>query len=289
MSRLLARMAGWLPRCCVRPLAMRYVAGETAEQALAAVRRLNESRFAATLNVLGEFAGAEDAPRTADEYIDLLKRIAVDDLDCDISVKLTHLGLNGGEADARANLQRILLAAQQAGRFVRIDMEGSAFTDRTLAIVRDFRHRGHDIGAVLQATLKRSVADAAGCGDLNIRVCKGAYPESAEIAWQDDDRVRESFLAITRALLDAGAHVAAATHDRVLIARLREMLPPERGEFQVLLGVPMGGLLEELKQTHTVRVYVPFGPAWYSYCIRRVRENPRMVRYVLGNLFRKGN
>ena len=248
----------------------------------------------ATLDVLGEdVTRREETEQTVLDYQRALTAISERGLDSNISVKLTALGLKLDPAECRKQFARIVDAARAVGNFVRIDMEDSSVTEETIRVFLEFRERYPRIGLVLQAYLRRSDEDAkrAAAVKANVRVCKGIYVEPPEIAFQDREEIRASYMAMVERLLSAGSYVGIATHDPVLveralalIARLR--LSPESYEFQMLLGVA-GELRRRLvAQSHRLRVYVPYGEAWYAYSVRRLKENPSIAGHVLAGLFR---
>ncbi|HEY3203937.1 MAG TPA: proline dehydrogenase family protein [Thermoanaerobaculia bacterium] len=283
-----------VPKPIVRKIASRYVAGETLEQALGAVRNLNAEGCMATLDVLGEdVTRPEETEQTVHDYQRALAEIAARGLDSNISVKLTALGLKLDPAACRQQFARILDAAKAVGNFVRIDMEDSSVTEETIRIFLEFRQRYERVGLVLQAYLRRSLADARRAAEIraNVRICKGIYVEPPEIAFQDREEIRASYMDLVHTLLEAGSYVGIATHDPLLIERSlatirRRNLPREAYEFQMLLGVA-GGLRRRLvTEGHRLRVYVPYGEAWYAYSVRRLKENPSIAGHVLAGVFR---
>jgi proline dehydrogenase len=243
----------------------------------------------ATIDVLGEEIGKrEEALEIAREYGDAFATIEREQLDSNVSVKLTGLGLKLGYEFCRENLASLVRGAAQRSNFVRIDMEDSSCTDDTLRIYRDLRAEGLDnVGIVLQAALRRTLDDVrelAGPG-VNVRLCKGIYLEPPEIAYQDFEEVRESFVRSLEALLEAGAYVGIATHDEWLVSKALRLLEHygrgrEEYEFQMLLGVreALGDRL--VHDGHRLRIYVPFGRHWYSYSLRRLQENPKIAGYI---------
>jgi len=294
LNQLIVRTLPLVPKPVVRRIASRYVAGETLEDALRCVARLNAEGCMATLDVLGEdVTRREETEQTVLDYQRALTAISERGLDSNISVKLTALGLKLDPAECRKQFARIVDAARAVGNFVRIDMEDSSVTEETIRVFLEFRERYPRIGLVLQAYLRRSDDDArrAAAVQANVRVCKGIYVEPPEIAFQDREEIRASYMAMVERLLSAGSYVGIATHDPVLveralalIARLR--LSPETYEFQMLLGVA-GELRRRLvAQSHRLRVYVPYGEAWYAYSVRRLKENPSIAGHVLAGLFR---
>lgn len=296
LNKLLVAALPALPRAFIGRFARRYVAGEQAGQALSVAKALNERGFEVTLDILGEHVDSrQEAQEVTAAYVDLYRRIAATGTRANISLKPTHLGLDLGRVLCRDNLLQVVSAGRETGNFLRIDMENSALTDDTLALYSDCRESYDRVGPALQAYLHRSSDDLALILStrLNVRLCKGIYRERPEIAYQRPSAINDNFVALARQALEGGAYVALATHDRPLIARLEQLigdlrLPPERFEFQVLYGVPMGGKLQKL-QSHgfKVRIYVPFGEAWYDYSKRRLKENPDIAGYVLSNLFKK--
>ena len=296
VDRALARTLPHVPRAVVRRVASRYIAGEELGDAVEGVRRLNAEGKLATLDLLGEeVASGDEAAQYADLNVDLLAAIERERLDANLSVKPTALGLELDGADFLAGVRRLLDAAHERGNFVRIDMEDSSTTDATLDAYRTLRGEGYDnVGVVLQAVLHRTHDDAVELGPLapSVRVCKGIYVEPEEIAFQRRDEVRASFILTLEALFDAGAYVAAATHDELLI-RETVRLARERGlgqdgyELQMLLGVRPDLATTLVRDGHRVRVYVPFGRRWYEYSLRRLQENPHMATQVAIGLLRR--
>jgi proline dehydrogenase len=296
LNSLLARTLPWVPRPIVRRVASRYVAGETLDDAVATVRRLNGEGCLATLDVLGEdVVRISETEETVTEYRQALDAIAGHRLDANISVKLTALGLKLDAARCREQFRRILEAAGARGIFVRIDMEDSSVTEETIRIYEESRRSTDRVGLVLQAYLRRSRDDARRAAALraNVRVCKGIYVEPPEIAYQGRQEIRDNFAALVDALLEAGSYVGIATHDEWVVARAlatiaRRSLARETCEFQMLLGVG-GDLRRRLVQAgHRLRVYVPYGRSWYAYSLRRLKENPAIAGHVLKGLVRRG-
>ena len=295
-NSVLAGVLNLLPKWAARPFARPYVAGTTASSALAVVAQLNSRGFSATLDILGEHVGSpEEAGRVKDAYLQLYDLIARGELDCNISLKLTHLGLGLDSNPARENLLELAARARKHGNFLRIDMENSEYTDETISLYKECRSHHEGTGMVLQARLKRTVPDIErlSAPGFNCRICKGIYPESEEISLPTAAEIRQNFSLAVQTILQGDGYAAIATHDLELIDSLQEWIiehriSSQRFEFQVLHGVPMGGRLEELLASgYRVRVYVPFGEDWFDYSIRRLRENPRILGYVIRNLFRR--
>jgi proline dehydrogenase len=289
-DRAVAGMLPAVPKPVVRRVADRYIAGESLAEAVDCVRALNRQGAMATVDVLGE-AVTESAATIeyVGAYHGALEAIAEERLDCNISIKLSALGLLIDPLLCRRNLFDLLDHARRLGIFVRVDMEDSRVTTATLDAVLDARRWYPGTGPVIQAYMRRSPADVerlvAAVPGLNVRLCKGIYDEAREIAVKDFDAIRLQFLALLDQLIDGGAYPAVATHDELLIVAAaaeigRRRLPRERYEFQMLLGVDPQLRAILLDQGHRVRVYVPFGRAWYEYSRRRLRENPAVAGHV---------
>jgi proline dehydrogenase len=292
LDRAIARVLPAVPKPVVRRLAAPYIAGPSLEDAVCAVRRLNGEGKLATVDVLGEeVASTAAASEIAQAYHRVLARIEGERLDSNISVKLTGLGLDLDYGFCRTNLEALVEDARVRSNFVRIDMEDSTTTEATLRLYRELYAGGREnLGVVLQARLRRTLADAVGLA--NVRLCKGIYIEPASIAFQDPDEIRENFRATLRVLLDPGSYVGIATHDEVLImdaiAQVRERaLSPERYEFQMLLGVRASRGDALVRDGHRLRVYGPFGTHWYEYSMRRLQENPKIAGYVAADTVRR--
>lgn len=297
VNDLIVRTLPLVPKKIVRVFSSRYVAGDSLEDALATVRQLNAEGCMATLDVLGEdVTRLEETEETVEEYRLALDAIAAAKLDSNISVKLTALGLKLDPAACRRQFSRILDAAAQHDTFVRIDMEDSPVTEETLRIFEESRQRTPKVGVVLQAYLHRSRADAARLARVsaNIRVCKGIYVEPPSIAYQGREEIRDNFAALVEDLVGAGCYVGIATHDPVVVERAlatiaKRSLRRDAYEFQMLLGVA-GDLRHRLVAAgHRLRVYVPYGRAWYAYSMRRLKENPAIAGNVVKNIFRRGH
>jgi proline dehydrogenase len=286
-DRALVRILPAVPRSVVRRLSLPYIAGPTLDDARRTVASLNAEGKLATVDVLGEeISRPSEAEALAAAYHDVLAAIDGDQLDSNISVKLTGLGLKLERVLCEALLEELVRDAASRRSFVRIDMEDSTCTDDTLTIYRSLRERGHEnVGIVLQACLKRTLSDIDALEDLrpNVRVCKGIYVEPAEIAYWEADEIRSSYSACVDRLLERGSHVGIATHDEVLLARALERvagLNRRSYEFQMLLGVREARASQLVAAGHRLRVYVPFGQQWYEYSLRRLQENPKIAGYV---------
>jgi len=289
VDRAIVRVLPAVPRPIVRKISDRYIAGTDLVDACRVVKRLNAEGKMATIDVLGEeISTRRETLDIVRAYHDVFETIEREQLDSNVSVKLTGLGLNLAYELCRANLEKVVRHAAESGNFVRIDMEDSSCTSDTLRMYRELREAGLDnVGVVLQAYLRRTIRDIRELAPLepNVRLCKGIYVEPPLIAYRDFEEVRANFVLALRELLRAGSYVGIATHDKWLISeglRLVEEhgLSPDQYEFQMLLGVsePAGDRL--VRDGHRLRVYVPFGDHWYSYSVRRLQENPKIAGYI---------
>jgi proline dehydrogenase len=294
--RSLGRLATRLP--ITRSMVARFVAGETLDEAIAALAKLQAAGFRTTVDVLGEAVASADAARAAaDEYLATLDALAANGLDRNVSLKLSQMGLNLGPAICHDNLARIFQRAAQVEAFVRIDMEDHTTTDATLELWRELRplNAGHgDSGVVIQAALRRSPRDVDQLVEehARVRLCKGAYVEPTAVAFPDKADVDAAYASLMERLLRDGTFPGIATHDERLIARAvalvrKEGIPPERFEFQMLFGVRRDLQDRLLRAGFGVRVYVPFGTQWYPYFMRRLAERPANVAFVLRSLLRE--
>ena len=277
-----------------RRLAARFIAGEGVDEALAVVRRLEGEGFRVTLDYLGESVQeTAQAEAACQVYLNLLDRLAAENLKSHVSIKLTQLGLAFDEALARQHLRALAEGAAAHHNFVRVDMEGSAFTESTLRVFRAIDAPRQVVGVVLQAYLHRTEADVDELlkYGARIRLVKGAYKEPPDIAFPRKQEVDQNFLKLMPKLLASGGFHAIATHDdhlnaaTVQFARQRG-IPPDRFEFQLLHGIRRQLQRDLLKQGWGVRVYVPYGRDWYAYFMRRLAERPANLLFLLRHLFR---
>ena len=272
-------------------LARRFVAGETAEDAIAVGRRLHARGINATFDLLGEDVLDREAARRSAKANERLLRLIPPEVERNVSVKLTMMGLDISEDFCLELTAGILDTARQVGGFVRIDMEGSKHTQRTIDAFRELRRSHDNVGIVLQAYLHRTeqdVREAVARGD-RVRICKGAYKEVPEIAWTKMDDIRASYRRCAHLLLDGGHYPAIATHDEGLvrdaIAYARDKgIANDRYEFQMLYGLRPKRWDELVRGGHNVRIYVPYGTHWFPYFYRRLRERRENVFFVLKSL-----
>jgi proline dehydrogenase len=304
----------WMQRLITRwkfawRAASRFVAGNTVQEAIAIVRDLNEKGFNVTLDILGESTtSTADALNATDQILGLLDQINLAELRANASVKLTQIGLALDGDLCEANLEKILARARMYGNFVRVDMEDSPYTDRTIALYSRMRGRGFDnVGLVIQSYLFRSEADVRSLLEqrTRIRLVKGAYKEPANIAFPRKADVDANFDRLARMMIEAADHSvpissdgrfppipAIATHDAARIAHVREELsrlglPASTVEFQMLYGIRRDLQEQCLKEGFPVRIYVPYGTHWYAYFMRRLAERPANVWFFVSNFFRK--
>ena len=296
INNILASSVSVMPKWFIKLFSKSYIAGHRPSEVIDIVKNLNSQGFSATIDILGEHINSQDKTNSVTkEYIQIYNDIAKNSVDSNISVKPTHIGLDISMDLALENFKILINKASESSNFLRIDMENSKNTDSTFKIYNDLFKIYPKVGVVLQAYLKRSIADIeklAGPG-FNARICKGIYKENKNIAYQDPEDISKNFLAMAKAMLAKNSYACYATHDLQLIDDLvlltKEMdADPSKFEFQVLYGVPMKGKLKKLlKSGYKVRVYVPYGPDWYDYSIRRIKENPNIAGYVIKNLFAK--
>ncbi len=277
-------------------LAQRFIAGETIEQVTEPVRQLNTKGFTVSLDFLGEsVTSEEEVAGTVDTYLRLFQHIRANELNANVSIKLTALGMDIHPDVARNNLQRLLKAASP-DLFVRIDMESSAHTDITLQIFRDV-FTGEtpltNTGVVIQSYLRRSATDVEDLIKLGarVRLCKGAYQESAAVAFPTKAEVDANYVKLMRRLLESGVYPAIATHDKNMIEAALQIknelkLPPERFEFQMLYGVRRELQEQLVRDGNRMRIYTPFGDHWYPYTMRRLAEKPANLRLALTSMVR---
>lgn len=294
-DRLVVATLPLVPKAIVGKVASRYIAGETLAEAVAMVKRLNQQGFMATVDVLGEFTRDRyEADRSTTKYLELLDAIVEERIDANVSVKLTSLGLSIDTFFGKSNIRRVVEAAARHNIFVRFDMEDSPHTTETLETYDELR-REFRVGVCVQAYLRRTMDDVVRLmakGQANFRLCKGIYVEPEAIAYKNREQIRDNFIALLDRMFTGGAYVGIATHDEVLVDGAEELikrknLTSEQYEFQMLLGVRHELRNAILSRGHRIRIYVPFGDAWYGYSTRRLKENPQIAGYVVKSLFKK--
>lgn len=291
--------AGWARYLAVRfPLtqrvARRFVAGETLLEVLEVTQRLRREGFFVSLDLLGENVdGLGEAESAVQEVLDAVEALRELELECNISIKLTQLGLDLDLEATEENVRRIAQAIEGAPIKLRVDMEGSEYTETTLSMVSRVHRQFDFLATVLQAYLYRTTDDVARMNDqgIAVRLCKGAYAEPPEIAFQQRAAVNESYLRLAEELLIAGNYPAFATHDEQMIEGVLEIVrrlgkSPEEFEFQMLYGIRQDKQRELLEQGYRVRLYVPYGKSWYPYFMRRLAERPANLVFFATALIR---
>ena len=289
-----------IPKPVVRKVSERYIAGATLEDGMRTVRTLNSKGADATVDVLGEFIRSLDQAKENTAYCcEVIRRLHKDSLRGNLSIKLTSLGLAIDPDVCEKNVREILVTARENGNlFVRMDMENSPYTTKTIDLYRALRREFTNVGIVLQAYLRRTKNDvdillaegAANTWKTNVRLCKGIYREAEEIAFQGRKEIQDNYMACLDALFRHGAYVGIATHDDVLIDAAKRSieqygLATDAFEFQMLLGVRETVRDSLIQEGYRMRIYVPFGEDWYGYSIRRLKENPQMAGYIVKALF----
>ena len=280
-----------------RQMASRFVAGETIATALAAVEQLNAKGITASLDLLGESVASEaEARDTGRQYLEILDRIEQKKLQANVSVKLTALGQDISDELGLEIVRQVLERAKQYKSFVRLDMESSAYTDRTLdtfeqKLYPDFTE---NVGVVLQSALRRTLDDVERANRLKcrVRICKGAYLEPATVAFPDKADVDRNYVAAMHRLMEHGNYPGIATHDELIINEAKRFakergIASDRFEFQMLYGVRRDLQEQIVKEGYRMRVYVPFGSQWYPYLMRRLAERPANIAFMAGNIVKE--
>jgi len=281
-----------------RRMSGRFVAGMSVEEALQATAATNSRGMSVSVDNLGEnVTNIDEARHSAQLYHEMLDAIAARKLNANVSLKLTHMGLDVDEAVSRGIASEVVAHAAKLDSFVRIDMEGSPYTQKTLDIVRELHGQpgnGGHVGAVIQAYLRRSETDVRElCAQgIRIRLCKGAYKEPAEIAFQEKSEVDANFVELMKVLLKSGTFHGIATHDPKMIEATiafarAEKIAPSSFEFQMLYGVRRDLQEQLVRDGWGMRVYIPFGTEWYPYLMRRLAERPANAIFILKNVFRR--
>jgi proline dehydrogenase len=278
-----------------KPLVSRFVAGVRLSEAIEHVQRLNAAGMTATLDYLGESVrNADAAAAAAMQYVAILHAIDRAGVQCNASLKLTQMGLDVDRALCVRNLERIIAQADQLHNFIRIDMEGSAYTQPTLEIFHELFARHNNVGVVIQAYLYRSENDVRELNAIGarVRLCKGAYNEPAGVAFAEKADTDKNFIKLMQLLLSEGNYPGIATHDEQMIIATREYaakhgIAPERFEFQMLYGIRRDLQEQIVRDGYRLRIYVPYGEEWYPYMMRRLAERPANLLFVLGGVLRE--
>jgi proline dehydrogenase len=287
--------ARWvISNSATRKMSRRFVAGETLDEAIAAARKCNELGMAASLDYLGEnVSTTTDAQRARDAYLEVFDRIASEKLNANVSCKLTQLGLDLSAEFCEGLVLSVVERAAGYDSFLRVDMEGSIYTQRTVELVKRIRTRSPAVGTVIQSYLYRSEGDirdllAYGC---RVRLCKGAYKESAEVAFEKKQEVDANYIRLMQMLLASGLYHAIATHDPHMIAETirwaaTKQISKNDFEFQMLYGIRTDLQRRLVNDGYGVRIYIPYGRDWFPYFMRRLAERPANVGFLLRNFFR---
>ena len=292
INKIIVSSIPLLPKSIIQLFSKKYVAGINHRQALNVIKKINKDGQSATIDILGEHTSTKrDCESITNEYIELLKEIHLDNLDCNLSIKPTHIGADINYQTVLKNFKKILETADRFDNFIRIDMENSKLTDTSIKLYKDLKSISDNIGIVFQAYLHRTEDDILKLEkDANIRLCKGIYKEVEDIAYQDYHDINRNYLKLLKIALQKGNYVGIATHDKNLIQECIDMIDYEKisennFEFQYLYGVPMVKTIHIYKKKNfKVRSYVPFGKDWYNYSIRRIKENPKIASYVIKNI-----
>ena len=286
------KMLGFLPRPIIKLVAFKYVAGETLADAINKTKMLNEQGFVGTLDILGEAADSEKKVEAyVSEYKELIKTISNQKIKGGISVKPTAVGLLISYEYALKNFREIVKTIKDDQLFLRIDMEDSPYTDQTIKLYNELRQEYERVGIVFQAYLKRTGQDLENLqckGD--VRLCKGIYLESPEIAFKGKDLIRQNYLKCLEYMLTHNFKIGIATHDDYLLEGAIELLKKyhldkSRVEFQMLYGVRPPIAKKLVRDGYKVRIYIPYGKDWYAYSMRRMYENPLIALHVTKALF----
>lgn len=288
-------LRSWVETSAIsRRVASRFVAGDTLADVLAAGHRINGEGIALTIDHLGEnVTSLSEAEASRDVYLRVLNEIAQHQINGNVSLKLTQFGMDISEPACRANVEQLVMRAKELNSFVRVDMESSAYTERTLHLVEELHARYGAVGTVIQAYLHRSEKDVDMLcrSGIRVRLCKGAYLEPAEVAFHAKAEVDRNFVHLMKILLAAGAYPAIATHDEKIIRQTKDFararhIAPDSFEFQMLYGIRRDLQRRLVAEGYRLRLYVPFGKAWCPYFMRRLAERPANVVFVARHLFR---
>ena len=295
INKSLIKLVPHLPISFIKIFSNRYIAGTSPDQALEIVRQINNKGMSATIDILGEHTKTQNECKDITfNYIDLYKRIKKQNLDCNISLKPSHIGSDINIDFFEKNLTLIHNQASKNNNFLRIDMENNKLTDITISAFYKEYNSAKNIGIVIQAYLYRSENDINKLPKKsNIRLCKGIYNESAKIAIKNPEEINTNYIKLLKKSFKKQLYVGIATHDTKLIHKALKIIEDEKidknqFEFQILYGVPMDNILNKILNIgYKVRVYIPYGIDWYKYSIRRLNENPNISGYIIKNFFKK--
>ena len=296
LNNIIIKTIPLLPKLMVKIIADKYVAGNKIKDAVNKTKLLNDQDLHVTIDLLGEHVkDLNEVELVTKTYLKLLEDISLSSLNSNISVKPTHIGLDISLDTFYKNALTLVESAKDKNNFIRFDMENSSTTDSTIEVFKKIHKDHKNVGTVFQAYLKRTYNDIEKLSkkQINFRLCKGIYNEDAGIAYKSYGEINSNYLKIAEMAFKNGCYVGLATHDLHLTQNLYDLIekhnvPKENFEFQILYGVPMKGWIQRhLKNNFKVRVYLPYGPQWYEYSIRRLKENPNIARYVAKSIFSK--
>ena len=296
LNNIIIKTIPLLPKLMVKIIADKYVAGNKIKDAINKTKLLNNQDLHVTIDLLGEHVkDLNEVESVTKTYLKLLEEINLSSLKSNISVKPTHIGLDINLDTFYKNALKLVESARDKNNFIRFDMENSSTTDSTIDVFKKIHKDYKNVGTVFQAYLKRTYSDIEKLSEnqINFRLCKGIYNEDAGIAYKSYDEINSNYLKIAEMAFKNRCYIGLATHDLHLTQNLYDLIekhnvPKENFEFQILYGVPMKGWIQRhLKNKFKVRVYLPYGPQWYEYSIRRLRENPNIARYVAKSIFSK--
>ena len=295
INKTIIKIIPFLPKSVIRLFSKKYVAGTTNKEVIKTIKNLNFQQQSVTVDILGEHTNVlHECDNITNKYIELLYHIDKNNLNCNLSIKPSHIGADISYSTALHNFKKILKTASELENFIRIDMENSQLTDMTLKLYKDLKNISQNIGIVIQAYLHRSKKDILNLDKgANIRICKGIYNESSNIAYKDYNDINNNFLDLLRSAFENNIYVGIATHDKNLLTKCFKLIKDmnvntDNFEFQYLHGVPMDDIIKIYKvKKYKIRAYVPFGDNWYEYSIRRIKENPKIASYIIKNIFLK--
>lgn len=296
LNKIIINTIPILPKKVVKVIADKYVAGNKIKDVINKTKLLNDQDLHVTIDLLGEHVkNFNEVDLVTKTYLKLLEEINLSSLKSNISVKPTHIGLDVSLDTFYKNALSLVKSAKEKDNFIRFDMENSSTTDSTINVFKDIHKDFKNVGTVFQAYLKRSYRDIEKLSEnkINFRLCKGIYNEDADISYKSYNEINSNYLKIAEMSFKNGCYIGLATHDLNLTEKLYGLIekydvPKENFEFQILYGVPMKGWIQKhLKNNFKVRVYLPYGPQWYEYSIRRLKENPNIARYVAKSIFSK--
>ena len=283
------------PKFVIKIFANKYIAGTNIISAIKVVKKINKSGLRATLDILGEHTKEKiEATAITKQYIEVLNEIYYNNLDCNISIKPSHIGSDIKKSLLLENISMINKKAIDTNNFIRLDMENNKLTDLTIELFNNFLSNSNNIGIVFQAYLKRTENDISNLkNNTNIRLCKGIYNESSQIAIKDPKEINKNYLKLLKLALSKNIFVGIATHDESLINDCCNLIDElnvdnNKFEFQVLYGVPVKNIINKLRiKNYNIRIYIPYGPDWYKYSMRRLKENPNISKYIIGNMLKR--